>query len=314
MHLELEYPFDVNNQGFKYVFDKIYENIDVYYPNITKSKQNTTKLFYPCVHNGGRCGVSSMKITNKTTNKTTVLSFWDRTMEIIGSNALGWETMNVVHVIGGLGVYLNSEKIQTQYNIKFTPFLYPLEFLNSYQYIQNYRKTYNPKERIKKACFIGLLYDSRKQVTDILQQHPLFKIIGSDVGLKGEKYYEEMSKYALTLSLNGNGEWCLRDVESMGLGIPTLRAEIKTPFYKELTPGVNYVKGMEMSSTAHLVFPGITPEEVAQSYIKAVEENIHNDDLLLSISKNNIEYYDKYLIPDKIINEFFNVFDLDILK
>jgi hypothetical protein len=37
-----------------------------------------------------------------------------------------------------------------------------------------------------------------------------------------------MSQYALTLSFNGNGEWCLRDVESMGLGIPTVRAEMKT--------------------------------------------------------------------------------------
>jgi hypothetical protein len=42
--------------------------------------------------------------------------------------------------------------------------------------------------------------------------------------------------------------------------------------------------------------------------------HINDEQLLTSISQNNIDYYDKYLLPNKIVNEFFNVFDLEILK
>jgi hypothetical protein len=123
-----------------------------------------------------------------------------------------------------------------------------------------------------------------------------------------------MSQYALTLSFNGNGEWCLRDVESMGLGIPTVRAEMKTPFYKGLYPGVNYIKGMKPSPNAHMTFYQHSFEDTAACYIDAVEKAINDEELLMSISKNNTEYYDKYLLPNKIAMEFFNVFDLEILK
>ena len=317
MHLVFEYPFDGGgNKGFEYIFNSIYNDIKLHYPIDVPlvSRVNTVDPNNPCQHPGGRCGISTMKITNKENNKTTVLSFWDRTIELTYGPGIGWEAFDIVHIIGGLGVPLTPEEIYNQHGIKFSPFLYPLEFLSSYKYIEQYRKPYILEEKIKKACFIGWVYDSRKQVTDILQQHPLFEIIDTSAGLRGESYYDKMSQYALTLSLNGNGEWCLRDVESMGLGIPTVRAEMKTPFYKGLTPGVNYVKGMEASENAFMVFPGVSFEEVAQSYITAVENVIDNKELLTSISQNNIDYYDKYLLPNKIVDEFFNVFDLEILK
>jgi hypothetical protein len=316
MHLEFEYPFGGGgNQGFEYVYNKIFNTFNLYYPGITISKTDTISLFYPCEHPGGRCGTSNMKIINKENNKTTVLSFWDRTMDIVASGGnLGWENLEIVHVIGGLGIFMTPEEIQNQYNVKFTPFLYPLEFLSSYKYIEQYRKPYNLDNKIKKACFIGWIYDSRKQIADILNTHPLFEIMGIEAGLRGEHYYEKMSQYALTLSFNGNGEWCLRDVESMGLGIPTLRAELKTPFYKGLNPNINYIKGMEPSINAHMIFSGYSFEDTAAHYIEAVEKAFNNEELLYSVSQNNTEYYNKYLLPDKIVDEFFNVFDLKILK
>jgi hypothetical protein len=317
MHVRFEYPFGGGgNQGFGYVFNRIFDDVSLHYPHIVKltSKVDTVSLYNPCEHPGGRCGISTMKITNIENGKTTVLSFWDRTMDVVDSIGLGWEDMNIVHVIGGLGMFITPKEIQEKYNIKFSPFLYPLEFLSSYKYIEQYRGSYNLNERIKKACFIGWVYDSRKQIADILNKHPLFEVIGTEAGLRGEPYYEKMSQYALTLSFNGNGEWCLRDVESMGLGIPTVRAEMKTPFYKGLNPGVNYIKGMEPSVNAHMTFGGHSFEDTAAYYIDAVEKAFNNEELLYSISQNNIDYYDKYLLPNKIVDEFFNVFDLEILK
>ena len=250
MHLEFEYALDGGgNQGFAYVFNRIYEDISLHYANEVKvkSRYHTVERLGPCQHPGGRCGISTMKIINKENNKTTVLSFWDRTVDIVDAQGLGWDTLNVVHIIGGLGVFMTPEEIQEKYNVKFTPFLYPLEFLSSYKFIEN-------------------------------------------------------------------GEWCLRDVESMGLGIPTVRAEMKTPFYKGLYPGVNYIKGMKASHNAHMTFHQHSFEDTAACYIDAVEKAINDEELLMSVSKNNIEYYDKYLLPNKIVDEFFNVFDLEILK
>jgi hypothetical protein len=54
--------------------------------------------------------------------------------------------------------------------------------------------------------------------------------------------------------------------------------------------------------------------EIAEYFIDSVEKNINNDDLLMSISRNNIDYYDKYLLPNKIVDEFFKVFDPSILE
>jgi len=316
MNLIFEYPFGGGgNQGFGYVFNGIYNSFKTHYPDVNTLNIDIIDPNNPhCEHPGGRCGVSTMKIINTANNKTTVLSFWDRTIDIFYAKGLGWEDFNIVHVIGGLGVPESSELIMTSTGIKFTPFLYPLEFLSSYNYIQQFRKPYNVHEKIKKACFIGWVYESRKYIADILETHPLFDIYDTNAGLRGENYYEKMNQYALTLSFNGNGELCLRDVESMGLGIPIIRSEMITPFYKGILPGVNYIRGSEPSTNAFMVYPGYTFKQIAQQFISTVENAINDEALLNSISKNNIEYYDKYLLPDKIVDEFFNVFDLEILK
>lgn len=314
MNIVVEYPYTGGgNQGFAKVFNGIYDNLDVHYPNVVKSSVDTCAVYPICGMPGGRCGISNMKIINPENSKAVVLSFWDRGMELFTGH-LGWDTLHIVHVIGGLGIYLSPEEIFEKTGIKFSPFLYPLEILSSYDYIEKHKKPYNYDEKIKKACFIGWIYDSRKQITDILQEHPLFDIFSHEAGLRGDVYYEKLSQYAVALSLNGNGEWCLRDVEAMGLGIPTLRAEMKTPFYKDLIPGINYIKGNEASQNAHMVFPGIPFETSANNYIKALEEAIHNKELLTSIANNNTEYYNQYLLPDRIIEKFFDVFDLEILK
>jgi hypothetical protein len=314
MNLIFEYSFDGGgNQGFGYVFNNIYNKLDTYYPEVNKSKVSVYDVYPGCQSPGGRCGISSLKIINPDNKKTTVLSFWDRAMEITTGH-LEWDSLNIVHLIGGLGIHESPEAILQRTGIKFSPFLYALEFLRSYDFIEKYRTPYNYNEKIKKACFIGWIYDSRKQITDILEQHPLFDIFGHEHNFRGEKYYEVLSQYALALSLNGNGEWCLRDVEAMGLGIPLVRAELKTPFHKELIPGINYIKGNEASINASLVFPGIPFEQSAANYIKAVEDAINNEELLTSISRNNIEYYQQYLLLDKIVESFFDIFDLELLK
>ena len=119
------------NKGFEYVFNSIYNDVKLHYPIEVPltSRINIVDHNNPCPHPGGRCGISSMKITNKENGKTTVLTFWDRAMDIMNSRGLGWEDMNVVHVIGGLGVFMPPEDIQ---NILGTPKLHLL-FCNNHR-------------------------------------------------------------------------------------------------------------------------------------------------------------------------------------
>jgi hypothetical protein len=312
MHLIVEYPFGMGNQGFQYVFDRIFLELNLHYPNITKKAVNVQELFPISQGPATRSGTAAMKITNDANRKTTLVSFWDRTLEMLGHE--GWEMFDIVHIIGGLGVYMTPEQIMEKYNAKFTPFLYPLEFYYIYDYIKQFREPYDPTKKIRKACFIGGLYESRRVVADILRKHPLFDVYGREDGYFRETYFQKMNEYTLTLSLNGAGEWCVRDFESMGLGIPIIRSEALTPMYKGLYPGQNYIAATPPSDLAFMIYPGIPLERIAEYFIDSVEKNINNDDLLMSISRNNIDYYDKYLLPNKIVDEFFKVFDPTILE
>jgi len=105
MDLIFQYaPDGGGNQGFRYVFDNIYERAITQYPEVNISFLNIRDEFPHCDSPGGRCGISTLKIINPENKKATVLSFWDRGMDVI-TGELGWEALKVVHVIGGLGIY-----------------------------------------------------------------------------------------------------------------------------------------------------------------------------------------------------------------
>lgn len=319
MKLHFEYAYGGGgNQGFAYVFNGIYDKMSEIYPDIETTKVDVVSLFPICPHPGGRCGIGGMKITNPDTNKTTVLTFWDRSLEIAMCNGkkdgLGWHDFNIVHLIGGLGVYLNQEEIKEQFGILWSPFLYPLEKMYSYDFIEKYRHDYDPNKRVKKACFIGTLYEPRKQMAETLNKHPLFEVYSIHDGFHGENYYSKINEYALTLSFNGNGEFCLRDVESLGLGIPIVRSELKTSFYGDFSKDIHYIKGSDKSNDAAMYYSGYKVEEIAEQFIDSVEKVINDDDKLIQISKNGLDYYNANLKPEKIVDHFFKVFNLEILK
>jgi len=307
--MNLIFEFGGPNEGFTATYTKIYEKFNQHYPDINKT--HVLKGIGHCDHTGGRCGISSMAIINADNNKATVLAFWDRGTEIIfGNSWSGWAGVNIVHCIGGLGVSI--DRLPT-FPIKFTPFHYPLEKLVRYDYIQNYRRPYVPIEKVQKACFIGNIYNGREKIVEELRKHPLFDIYGIDANYHNSAYFEKMSEYVLTLSLNGNGELCMRDFESMGLGIPVVRSEVKSMMSPPFIDGQNYIKGAAPSFDAWFVYGG-KDVQIAEQFIHSVETVISNHELLNTVSQNGIQYFDEYCYPEKIAEKFFDVFDLDILR
>jgi len=313
MRIQVEFCFDgKNNFGFKTIFNGIYEKLITLYPNVLFNKVSLDEVYPFCGNPGGRCGSSSMNIINLDNNKTVVLSFWDRSMEVLYKDL--WHELDVVHLIGGLGMQETSEEIKNKRNVLYSPFLYPIDTENGYNYIDKIREPYQYDKKIKKACFIGWLYQDREIISNILKTHPLFDIYGIEHNYRGLKYYEKINDYALTLSFNGNGEWCIRDAESIGLGIPIVRSELKTEFYGGFKPGEDYIRGSVPSDNASFYYPGYTHKQIAEQFIDAVENVIKNEELLTTISKRNVEYYDNNLRLPKIIDKFFTIFNIDNLK
>jgi len=313
MRIQVEFHFDgQGNFGFKEVYLGTYNELVKRYPDVTFSKVDIPTIYPICDSPGGRCGSASMNIINLENNKTTVLSFWDRSIEITYDDM--WPDLDVVHLIGGIGMYESSEEIKNKRGVLYSPLSYVLDREDSYYFVDKIREPYDYNKKIKKACFIGWIYQTRETISNILKKHPLFEIYDIHSGYRNLSYYEKMNEYALTLSLNGNGEWCIRDSESMGLGIPIIRSELMTQFYEKLTPNIDYVVGSEPSKLACFYYPEVKPEQIAEQFIESIEKVIGNEELLTNMSKKNVNYYENNFKPINVIENFFNVFDINILK
>ena len=145
-----------------------------------------------------------------------------------------------------------------------------------------------------------------------MRDHPLIDVY--DIGFPKEEYWNLMNEYAVILSLNGNGEFCVRDVEGMGFGIPVIRSELKSMRHYPLAPDVHYIKGSVVSDIAWMSYPGYTAQEIAQQFIEKLETIVYDDDFLMEIHTNGLRYYEQYGSNQKIVELFFELFDPAILE
>jgi hypothetical protein len=312
LNMNLLFEYGSPNYGFISTYNRIYEQFETKYPGVRKTKFN--KGWGHCSSPGGRCGTSNMDIINLDNNKTVILSFWDRGMESLTAKEWHcWEGLDMVYVIGGLGIDPDEIKEPRYSRLGFSPFLYPLEHLRVYEAVERFRKPYVYEEKIKKACFIGQIYQARQVITDILKKHPLFDIYDGSAGYHGDAYFQKLNEYAITLSLNGNGELCMRDFESMGMGIPVLRSQVVTPLLAPLVADVDYIRGSDRPNGAWFIYGGREPQ-IAEQFIERIETAINEPEMLTAMSERNTKYFDEYVYPHKIADKFFEVFNLDMLR
>lgn len=310
--IRLECLFDedgANNPFFKKIFHGIFNSLKENFINFDfiHIQPDYFKNDISFASVGGR---SNFQIINPQNNKTILMSFWDRGMEPLFVTDAGWEKYKIEQYIGGLGMYMDSEEILKKYNVEHTPFQYPLGTMNSDIYIEKYTKKYNAENKISKAVFIGMLYGARKTICDILKTHPLFDIYDNQQVYHGEEYFKKLSNYRIGISLNGNGEFCLRDLEIMGLNLPLLRSRLKTNFYNKLIPNYHYISISEPSISARDDFE-ISYKEIAENYIDYVEKNIDNYDFLKTISENGNAYFKDYANTDYMINLYLKLLKIN---
>jgi len=313
--MNLKFYFDyeaASNPYFKQIYHGIFDRFKLEHQehNISYEQPDYQKLGYG---QGGPGGLSNFQIINEDNNKTIVVSFWDRGMDLLMPE-LGWNKYNFVQYIGGIGMSMTSEEIETKYAIKHSKFQFPLGNRNSLDNILKTRSQYNPSKKNRKAIFIGNPYRSREELIPILKKNSLFEFLDSSAGYFDNSYFEKINEYKIALSLNSMSEVGIRDVEILGLGIPMLRSELTTQFFNPLIPNHHYIKGSERCTQAHLFYPGIPMESIAAQFAESLEKVIDDDDYLINISNNARNYFDSYCQTNYIVDLFFKVADLDLLK
>lgn len=298
------------NQCFNIMFREMYVRFKSLYGNYFEIEHLQPEVSTANTSPGSG---NNFQIFNPENNRSIVLSFADRGMDIL-SRAFGWENYTVVQYVGGIGINMSVDNIKKQYNVDYVPFQYPLDKPDSYRWIEQSRLPYDPQSKIRKAAFFGRAHNIRRHILEIIGKHPLFELYDNNPYFGGISYFQEMSKYRISLSLNGNGEFCLRDVESLGLGIPMVRSKILTPFHNPFIPDYHFIAATEPCIDAWCNYRTYSsPKQVADLFVHTVESNIDNYDVLSTISANGLEYYHKYQNIDYMINLFFEVINVEKL-
>lgn len=122
------------------------------------------------------------------------------------------------------------------------------------------------------------------------------------------EYFGELIRHKLAISIDGRGEFCYRDVECLGVGVPMIRYEFESIFNDPLIPNYHYIS---IPRPKDMVLYRQGTKEHADVFMEKYFEVINNDELLKFISKNAREYYVKNLVYSNILKNTFDILDLN---
>lgn len=179
-----------------------------------------------------------------------------------------------------------------------------------------YRERKNSRNFIDKMVFIG---DHRDCIRPVLKKYNDNLVYGYGVHIADHsKYLKEIIKYKVGLSIGGVGEYCYRDFEYLALGIPMIRAEYKTTSLVPLVPNFHYIAvERENSYFPHEARdPRWSDRDATVDYVRAVEKKFlevkDDEEFLRFISRNGREYYNKYIKPERLIENTMRIIELEI--
>jgi hypothetical protein len=120
--------------------------------------------------------------------------------------------------------------------------------------------------------------------------------------IPGDMYMNELINHKIALSIDGVGEFCYRDVELMGLGVPMIRYEYISQMKSPLIPNHHYIS-LERPDDLEYYRLGEKPH--ADALINRYNEVVNNEEFLEYISSNARQYYiDNFEYKNLIIKTF----------
>lgn len=244
------------------VFDNFYKWFKDNYKehNITYKNTEPRERSNP----SGTSSPHVMTITNTDNNKYIIVSYWDRAVEL-GWSGNGWNPSNNVDLITSSGVFTD---------LKFTPFSYTCYNLEFEKLSEKKLIPWKDKES-DTLLFRGFLYSERKVMQSYKPEY------FSEDRKNVNDYFDELNHKKISLSLNGAGEICNRDMEILCSGSVLLRPKLSQKFHNELIPDYHYISVDRVNN----------PKDQFDLLLKKYEEIKYNFELLSTISNNGINWF-----------------------
>jgi len=192
--------------------------------------------------------------------------------------------------------------LRGDFSHKFTPWIYFPS--NEYDLDSKYEKRNNITEFVDKFSFWGTSVEDRKILTHFDNQY-------FDGGLPiGDfnSYSDKLMKYKMALSIAGRAEFCYRDVENFGMGIPIIRFEYENKMAVPLIPNYHYIS---IDRPDDLIYDRLGERKHAEMIEKRFLETKDDESFLNFISKNARDYYDNNLSPIKSIETTYYLLGLN---
>jgi FkbM family methyltransferase len=123
-----------------------------------------------------------------------------------------------------------------------------------------------------------------------------------------DSYFNDLINHKIALSVDGRGEFCYRDIECFGVGVPIIRFEYNSKFYKNLIPNYHYIS-IDRPSDMDLYRTG--NEEHVKLLEQRYQEVINDDEFLSFISNNARKYYEDNILQINKLKNTFNLLNLN---
>lgn len=127
-----------------------------------------------------------------------------------------------------------------------------------------------------------------------------------------DSYIQEAIQFKLALccGVGGGyacGDFCLRDIELYGLGIPTIRPIYAAETEDPLIPDTHYI-GVECEFDSQYRYKN--PEELANRIISKYRKVVDDDEYLKEVANNARQWYIKNVAAPNITNKILTVLEL----
>ena len=205
-----------------------------------------------------------MTIRNMDNAKYVIVSYWDRAIDLTWPYN-GWDPENMVD-------FLTSSGVHQEFN--YTPFSYVC-YSKEFEILSEQRRKIFQDKQNYNLFFRGFLYGERLKMKEYKPQH------FTDSRLTPEQYFDELNNSRISMSLNGAGEICNRDLEILCVGSVLLRPELNQKFHNPLIPNHHYVSVKKVSN----------PERQLDLLIEKYEEIKDNFEFLNNISNNGLNWF-----------------------
>lgn len=125
--------------------------------------------------------------------------------------------------------------------------------------------------------------------------------------IQPSNYFNDLISHRLALSVDGRGEFCYRDIECFGIGVPILRFEYLSKFDSPLIPNYHYVS---IPRPHDMDLYRLGNNNHAKLLENRYHEVINDDEFLKFVSNNAKNYYDENFSLESKIKKTFNLLNL----